>query len=68
MKRQTRSAVSFWECEHFSPVVVEKADGGAKKIARCLLCGEIGPVCEGSEEALRALRDRARLRDEAQSA
>jgi hypothetical protein len=47
-------------------VVIEEAKGG--KIARCLLCGELGPVREGSEEALGALRERARQRDEAQSA
>jgi hypothetical protein len=47
-------------------VVIEEAKGG--KIARCLLRGELGPVREGSEEALGALRDRARQRDEAQSA
>jgi hypothetical protein len=58
--------VSFWRCGHYSPVVVEEVEGG--KSARCLLCGERGGVREGSEAALRALRDRARQRDEAQSA
>lgn len=48
------------------PVVVEEVEGG--KRACCLRCGEIGPVSEGTEEALRALRDRARQRDEALSA
>jgi hypothetical protein len=48
--------------------LVEDVDGGKKKIARCLQCGELGEIREGSEEALRALRDRARQRDEAQSA
>jgi hypothetical protein len=47
-------------------VVIEEAKGG--KIARCLLCGERGAVREGSEEASAALRDRARQRDDAQSA
>jgi hypothetical protein len=47
--------------------MVEEVDGG-KKRARCLVCGECGEVREGTEEALRALRDRARQRDEAHSA
>jgi len=58
--------MSFWKCGHFSPVLVEEVEGG--KRAKCLLCGECGEVREGLEEALRALRDRARQRDEAQSA
>jgi hypothetical protein len=66
MRRRTQTPVSFWRCGHVSPVVVEEVEGG--KRARCLLCGERGAVSEGSEEALRALRDRARQRDEAQSA
>jgi hypothetical protein len=65
MRRRTQTPITFWQCGHFSPVVVEVVEGG--KRARCLLCGERGPVCEGSAEALRALRDRARQRDEAQS-
>jgi hypothetical protein len=48
-------------------VMVEEI-GGTKKRAKCLQCGECGEVREGTEEALRALRDRARERDEAQSA
>ena len=48
--------------------MVEDVDGGKKKIARCLQCEELGEIREGSEEALRALRDRARQRDEAQGA
>jgi hypothetical protein len=66
LRRRTQTPINFWKCGHFSPVVIEEAEGG--KIARCLLCGELGPVREGSEEALGALRDRARQRDEAQSA
>jgi hypothetical protein len=67
LRRRTRPPVNFWQCGHFSPVVVDELEGG-KKSARCLLCGERGPVSEGSsEEALHALRDRARQRDEAQS-
>jgi len=66
MSRRTQTSVSFWKCGHFSPVLVEEVAGG--KRAKCLLCGERGAVCEGAEEALSALRDRARQRDEAQSA
>ena len=66
MRRRTKTPINFRQCGHFSPVVVEKVGGG--KSARCLLCGERGAVREGSEEALRALRERARQRDEAQSA
>lgn len=67
MSRRTQTPVSFWKCGHFSPVLVEEVEGGRNR-ARCLLCGERGEVREGVEEALRALRDRARQRDEAQSA
>jgi hypothetical protein len=66
MRRRTQTPVSFWQCGHYSPVVIEETEGG--KIARCLVCGELGPVREGSEEALGALRDRARQRDEARGA
>jgi hypothetical protein len=66
LRRHTETPVNFWECGHFSPVVVDELEGGTR--ARCLLCGERGPVLEGSEEALRALRELARQRDEAQSA
>jgi hypothetical protein len=47
---------------------VEEVEGSKKKIARCLVCGERGEARAGTEEALRALRDRARQRDEAQNA
>ena len=67
MSRRTQTSVRYWKCGHFSPVLVEEVEGG-KKRAKCLMCGERGEVREGSEEALRALRDRARQRDEAQSA
>jgi hypothetical protein len=66
MRRREQTPINFWKCGHFPPVVIEKAEGG--KIARCLLCGELGAVREGSEEALGTLRDLARQRDEAQSA
>jgi hypothetical protein len=66
LRRRTKTPVNFWECGHFSPVEVDELEGG--KRARCLLCGERGPVRECSEEALGALRELARQRHEAQSA
>jgi hypothetical protein len=67
MSRRTQPPMSYWKCGHFSSVLVEEVEGG-KKRAKCLLCRECGEMREGTEEALRALRDRARQRDEAQSA
>ena len=68
MRRRNKTPMSIWQCRHFSPVVVDEIEGGKKKSARCLVCGERGAERAGSEEALRALRELARLRDEAQSA
>jgi hypothetical protein len=67
MSRRTQPPMSNGNCGHVSPVLVEEL-GGGKQRAKCLQCGECGEVREGTEEALRALRDRARERDEAQSA
>jgi hypothetical protein len=67
MSRRTQPPMSNWKCEHVSPVSVEEI-GGGKNRAKCLQCGERGEVREGTEEALQALRDLARQRDEAQSA
>jgi hypothetical protein len=67
LRRRNKTPMSIWQCRHFSPVVVDEIEGG-KNSARCLVCGERGAVREGSEEALRALRELARQRDEAQSA
>ena len=57
MDRRKRSADAL-RCGHGSPVVVEPAPGG--RVARCLLCGNSGPVRPTSEGALAALRDEAR--------
>lgn len=65
-RRTMRTQIASWKCGHFSPVLVEEVEGG--KRARCLMCEECGDVREGAEEALYALRERARQRDEAQSA
>gem|GEM_PF-2284007 len=56
---RTKRATSRGHCEHDSfPVEVLTVGGGRKKIAHCLGCGRSGPVCEGSAEALAALRAR----------
>ncbi len=47
-------------CEHATFPVVVLPVGGEKKIAHCLGCGKSGPVCEGSTEALIALRETLR--------
>ena len=43
-------------CEHVTFPVEVVPVGGGKKIAYCLGCGRSGPACEGSAEALVALR------------
>ena len=45
-------------CRHRSPVVVDPVAVG--RAARCLACGQSGPVRPSSGEALAALRDEAR--------
>jgi hypothetical protein len=49
------------ECDHTSPVKIERTDGAY--VARCLMCGTVGPVRESSEEALKALRRMGKRRD-----
>lgn len=49
------------ECDHTSPVVTERTDGAY--VARCLMCGTVGPVRESSEEALKALQGMGKRRD-----
>ena len=58
-----RNAVNFRKrptnrgrCEHVTFPVEVVPVGGGKKIAYCLGCGRSGPACEGSAEALVALR------------
>ena len=52
-----RRPMDRWNCEHPSPIVVEEVEEGKKKVARCLRCGQSGPVRQGAEEALQALRE-----------
>ena len=69
MRHRMNNPVPFWWCEHASPVLVEEAEGGEKKVARCLCCGQGGPaVPESAEEALLALRNLALRPEEARSA
>ncbi len=55
MDRRKRSV---WRCGHGSPVVVEQVPDG--RWARCLVCGQSGPVRLSSEGALAALREEPR--------
>jgi hypothetical protein len=56
---ETRARPVAWRCGHQYPIVVEGA-GGAKR-ARCLACGEVGPVRPDAEGAMLALRAEARI-------
>jgi hypothetical protein len=58
-----RETPSVWRCEHHYPIVLEYTVPG--KRAKCLGCGAWGPVREGSEEAMLALRAEAQYREEA---
>jgi hypothetical protein len=59
-----RQRPTMWGCDHhYYPIEVLPTEGG--KRARCLGCGAWGPVREGSEEAVLALREEARYREEA---
>jgi hypothetical protein len=49
-----RGKAATWRCGHLYPVVVEPIEGG--KRARCLGCGEGGPVRADARSALRALK------------
>ena len=52
-----------WQCRHNYPIVVESVEGG--KRARCLGCVQAGPVRSAAQEAMRALKDEGRDREEA---
>jgi hypothetical protein len=58
-----REKPHLWRCEHLSPIEVVAV--GVGKRARCLVCGACGPVREGSKEAMLALREEGRYREEA---
>ncbi|HSK98956.1 MAG TPA: hypothetical protein VK869_01340 [Rubrobacteraceae bacterium] len=50
-----------WQCGHHYPIVVEIMPGG--KRARCLGCGQAGPVLADSPGAVLALRGKAHYRE-----
>ena len=53
-----REIPTIWSCDHHYPIEVVRTQGGER--ARCLGCGASGPVREGAQEAMLALRDEAR--------
>ena len=53
-----REIPTIWSCDHHYPIEVVSMEGG--KRALCLGCGASGPVREGAQEAMLALRDEAR--------
>ena len=52
-----REKPNAWGCGH--PLPIEVAPLGDGRRARCLSCGEYGPVRPDSEGAMRALKDAA---------
>ncbi len=56
----SRERPQVWECDHPYPILVEGT--GRDKRARCLGCGEVGPVRAEVAGAMWALRDEARYR------
>jgi hypothetical protein len=59
----SRGKPMAWRCRHKYPIVVESVEGG--KRARCLGCGQAGPVWPDAQEAMLALRAEGRDREEA---
>ena len=53
----TREKPNAWGCGH--PLPIEVVPLGDGRRARCLSCGEYGPVRPDSEGAMRALKDAA---------
>ncbi len=56
-----REKPNDWGCEH--PLPIEVAPFGEGRRARCLTCGQCGPVRPDTEEALRALRGETSSRE-----
>ncbi len=56
-----RENPNMWRCGHHCPIEVSPTVGG--KRARCLGCGACGPLREGTEEAMLALRAEAHYRE-----
>lgn len=59
MARKTQRTTLLRRCEHaVFPVEVTPTKDGSR--ARCLGCGQVGPVRASSKEALQALREEPR--------
>ena len=56
-----REKPDWWGCEHCLPIEVVPFGDGHR--ARCLSCGESGPVHPDVDGALRALQDLASRRE-----
>ena len=56
---ETREKLVSWRCGHQYPIVVEGT--GDSMGARCLACGEVGPVRPDAVGAMLALRAEARI-------
>ena len=57
-----RKKPDVWGCGH--PMPIEVVPFGEGRRARCLTCGQCGPMRPDAEEALRALQDTASRREE----
>ncbi len=57
----SREKPNVWSCEH--PLPIEVVPLGDGRRARCLRCGQCGPVRPNSGVALRALRGKASRRE-----
>ena len=57
-----RKKPDMWGCGHRLPIEVAPMGDGRR--ARCLRCGECGPVRQDAEGAVRALQDPAGHREE----
>ena len=57
----SREKPNVWSCEH--PLPIEVVPLGDGRRARCLRCGQCGPVRPDSEELLRALQGLASRRE-----
>ena len=53
----SREKPNVWSCEH--PLPIEVVSLGNSRRARCLSCGQCGPVRPDSEGAMRALKNAA---------
>lgn len=52
------SAQKTETCVHRGPLVVNAVEGGGKR-AHCLVCSQVGPESESTQQAIQALRSSA---------